>query len=85
MIKVAILFKLIKREGKEGVNVYLSVDRINDLSFERKMKNELRENGVHLHIVENLNYHSAFILFIIVIIAVLRRLMGRLAIQADLI
>ena len=47
MIKVAILFKLIKEKAKEGVNVYLSVDRINDLSFERKMKNELQENGVH--------------------------------------
>ncbi len=76
MIKVAILFKLIKREGKEGVNVYLSVDRINDLSFERKMKMNCRKMVCILHIVENLNYHSAFILFIIVIIAVLRRLMG---------
>ncbi|OJD71940.1 phosphatidylserine/phosphatidylglycerophosphate/cardiolipin synthase family protein [Bacillus sp. NH11B] len=38
---------LLKEKAKEGVNVYLSVDRINDLSFERKMKNELRESGVH--------------------------------------
>ncbi|PDZ46588.1 cardiolipin synthase [Bacillus wiedmannii] len=38
---------LLKEKAKEGVNVYLSVDRINDLSFERKMINELRESGVH--------------------------------------
>ncbi|TKH19318.1 cardiolipin synthase [Bacillus wiedmannii] len=40
-------FNLLKEKAKEGVNVYLSVDRINDLSFERKMINELRESGVH--------------------------------------
>ncbi|PTC10750.1 cardiolipin synthase [Bacillus wiedmannii] len=38
---------LLKEKAKEGVNVYLSVDRINDLSFESKMINELRESGVH--------------------------------------
>ncbi|PEO68499.1 cardiolipin synthase [Bacillus toyonensis] len=38
---------LLKEKAKEGVNVYLSVDRINDLSFEGKMINELRESGVH--------------------------------------
>lgn len=38
---------LLKERAKEGVNVYLSVDRINDLSFERKKINELRESGVH--------------------------------------
>lgn len=38
---------LLKEKAKEGVNVYLSVDRINDLSFERKKINELRESGVH--------------------------------------
>ncbi|WP_141436208.1 phospholipase D-like domain-containing protein [Bacillus cereus] len=38
---------LLKEKAKEGVNVYLSVDLINDLSFERKMKNELRKSGVH--------------------------------------
>ncbi|HDR3886207.1 TPA: cardiolipin synthase [Bacillus cereus] len=38
---------LLKKKAKEGVNVYLSVDLINDLSFERKMKNELRKSGVH--------------------------------------
>ncbi|HFK1451347.1 cardiolipin synthase [Bacillus pacificus] len=37
---------LLKEKAKEGVNVYLSVDRINDLSFERKMISELRESGV---------------------------------------
>ncbi|MBK5448331.1 cardiolipin synthase [Bacillus sp. TH22] len=38
---------LLKEKAKEGVNVYLSVDLINDLSFERKMKKELQESGVH--------------------------------------
>ncbi|MEK4706657.1 cardiolipin synthase [Bacillus sp. FSL R10-2780] len=38
---------LLKAKAKEGVNVYLSVDLINDLSFERKMKKELQESGVH--------------------------------------
>ncbi|KFN02975.1 cardiolipin synthase [Bacillus clarus] len=38
---------LLKEKAKEGVTVYLSVDLINDLSFERKMKNELQESGVH--------------------------------------
>ncbi|WP_142936416.1 cardiolipin synthase [Bacillus wiedmannii] len=38
---------LLKEKAKEGVNVYLSVDRINDLSFESKMISELRESGVH--------------------------------------
>lgn len=47
MIKVVILLNLLKEKAKEGVNVYLSVDRMNDLSFERKMINELRESGVH--------------------------------------
>ncbi|PFQ45018.1 cardiolipin synthase [Bacillus cereus] len=42
-----IFLNLLKEKAKEGVNVYLSVDRINDLSFERKMINELRESGVH--------------------------------------
>ena len=85
MIKVVILLNLLKEKAKEGVNVYLSVDRINDLSFERKMINELRKVVCILHIVENLHCHSDFIHFTIVIIAVLRRLMGILAIQADLI
>lgn len=38
---------LLKEKAKEGVDVYLSVDLINDLSFERKMKKELQESGVH--------------------------------------
>ncbi|HDX9580710.1 TPA: cardiolipin synthase [Bacillus pseudomycoides] len=38
---------LLKEKAKEGVQVYLSVDRINDLSFKRKMKNELQASGVH--------------------------------------
>ncbi|QWH17153.1 cardiolipin synthase [Bacillus mycoides] len=38
---------LLKEKAKEGINVYLSVDLINDLSFERKMKKELQESGVH--------------------------------------
>ncbi|OTX95867.1 cardiolipin synthase [Bacillus wiedmannii] len=38
---------LLKEKAKEGVNIYLSVDRINDLSFESKMISELRESGVH--------------------------------------
>ena len=38
---------LLKEKAREGVNVYLSVDLLNDLSFERKMKKELQENGVH--------------------------------------
>jgi len=38
---------LLKGKAKEGVDVYLSVDLINDLSFERKMKKELQESGVH--------------------------------------
>ncbi|MCV5403905.1 hypothetical protein OFM88_30580, partial [Escherichia coli] len=37
---------LLKEKAREGVNVYLSVDLLNDLSFERKMKKELQENGV---------------------------------------
>ncbi|PEA53014.1 cardiolipin synthase [Bacillus pseudomycoides] len=39
--------QLLKEKAKEGVQVYLSVDRINDLSFKRKMKNELQASGVH--------------------------------------
>ncbi|MGG0188031.1 phospholipase D-like domain-containing protein [Bacillus rhizoplanae] len=39
--------KLLKEKAEEGVQVYLSVDWINDLSFERKMKNELQASGVH--------------------------------------
>ena len=39
--------ELLKEKAKEGVQVYLSVDRINDLSFKRKMKNELQASGVH--------------------------------------
>lgn len=80
-----IFLNLLKEKAKEGVNVYLSVDRINDLSFERKMKNELQESGVHFTYSRKPELPFGFILFIIVIIAVLRRLMGRLAIQADLI
>ncbi|MDA2327099.1 phospholipase D-like domain-containing protein [Bacillus cereus] len=38
---------LLKEKAREGVNVYLSVDLLNDLSFERKMKKELQKNGVH--------------------------------------
>ena len=38
MIKVVILLNLLKEKAREGVNVYLSVDLLNDLSFERKMK-----------------------------------------------
>lgn len=36
-----IFLNLLKEKVKEGVNVYLFVDCINDLLFERKMKNEL--------------------------------------------
>ncbi|MDM5154314.1 phosphatidylserine/phosphatidylglycerophosphate/cardiolipin synthase family protein [Bacillus sp. DX1.1] len=39
--------KLLKEKAEEGVKVYLSVDWINDLSFERKLKNELKASGVH--------------------------------------
>ncbi|HGE5780786.1 phospholipase D-like domain-containing protein [Bacillus sp. FSL K6-0042] len=38
---------LLKEKAEEGVQVYLSVDWINDLSFERKYKNELQASGVH--------------------------------------
>lgn len=38
---------LLKEKAREGVNVYLSVDLLNDLSFERKVKKELQESGVH--------------------------------------
>ncbi|PFJ09646.1 cardiolipin synthase [Bacillus cereus] len=38
---------LLKQKASEGVTVYLSVDLINDLSFERKMTKELQESGVH--------------------------------------
>ncbi|MED0968527.1 phospholipase D-like domain-containing protein [Bacillus paramycoides] len=38
---------LLKQKAREGVTVYLSVDLINDLSFDRKLKNELKEHGVH--------------------------------------
>ncbi|MFJ8530377.1 cardiolipin synthase [Bacillus sp. NPDC094106] len=39
--------KLLKEKAKEGVEVYLSIDWINDLSFERKLKDELQASGVH--------------------------------------
>ncbi|SFI09194.1 cardiolipin synthase [Bacillus sp. 71mf] len=39
--------KLLQEKAKEGVQVYLSIDLINDLSFERKFKNELQASGVH--------------------------------------
>ncbi|PEA08419.1 cardiolipin synthase [Bacillus cereus] len=51
---------LLKEKAKEGVNVYLSVDLINDLSFERKMKNELRKSGVHFTYSRNLELPFGF-------------------------
>lgn len=60
---------LLKEKAREGVNVYLSVDLLNDLSFERKVKKNYRKVACILHIVENRNYHSGFIPYIIVIIA----------------
>lgn len=38
---------LLKEKAEEGVQVYLSVDWINDLSFQRKLKKELKASGVH--------------------------------------
>ncbi|SDZ14294.1 phospholipase D-like domain-containing protein [Bacillus sp. 166amftsu] len=38
---------LLKEKAEEGVQVYLSVDWINDLSFQRKLKKELQASGVH--------------------------------------
>ncbi|KEK24641.1 phospholipase D-like domain-containing protein [Bacillus gaemokensis] len=38
---------LLKEKAEKGVQVYLSVDWINDLSFQRKLKKELQASGVH--------------------------------------
>ncbi|WP_410982086.1 phospholipase D-like domain-containing protein [Bacillus cereus] len=38
---------LLKEKAEEGVEVYLSVDWINDLSFQRKLTKELKASGIH--------------------------------------
>lgn len=38
---------LLKARAREGVEVYVSIDWINDTSFEKKAEKEVRESGVH--------------------------------------
>ena len=83
MIKVAILLNLLK-EGERRVNVYLSVDLLNDLSFERKVK-KLQESGVHFTYSRKQELPFGFYSLHHRNHRLLRRLMEKLAIQADLI